>query len=49
MFELDTMNPDVKRAEAAYRREQLTTPHRTAASRRWARLRARRVASPHAN
>ena len=49
MFELDTMNSDVKRAEVAYRREQLTAPHRTAASRRWARLRARRVTSPHAD
>ena len=47
MFELDTMNPDVKRAEVAYRREQLTAPHRSA--RRWVRLRGRRVSSPPAN
>ena len=45
MFELDTMNPDVKQAEVAYRREQLTYPRRVAPSRRWRRLRARRATS----
>jgi hypothetical protein len=49
MFELDTMNPDVKHAEVAYRREQLTTAHRVAPSRRWLRLPARRSAAPRAN
>jgi hypothetical protein len=48
MFELDTMNPDVKQAEVAYRREQLTNPHRVTPSRRWLRLRARRTTTPHA-
>ncbi len=46
MFELDAMNPDVKRAEVAYRRDQLTTAHRVTPSRRWLRLRARRTTSP---
>lgn len=45
MFELDTMNPDVKRAEVAYRRDQLTTL-RVTPSRRWLRQRVRRTTSP---
>jgi hypothetical protein len=48
MFELDTMNPDVKQAEVAYRREQLTNPRRVTPSRRWLRLPSRRATSPHA-
>ncbi|MDQ2748817.1 MAG: hypothetical protein ABI775_03025 [Pseudonocardiales bacterium] len=48
MFELDTMNPDVKQAEVAYRRDQLTNPHRVTPSRRWLRLRGRRSATPRA-
>ena len=45
MFELDTMNPDVKLAEVAYRRDQLIIPRGTP-SRRWPRLRLRRTTSP---
>lgn len=47
MFELDSMNPDVQQAEVAYRREQLTAPHRVANPRRWLRLRPRRANSTH--
>jgi hypothetical protein len=41
MSELDHMNPDLMRAELAYRREQLTIGHRDVPSRlsRWYRSR----------